>query len=97
MASEDITPASAGGTSLLSFPTSASVLFILRRKAAHTDVVLKAGDLEVPCHKVVLLAASPYYEALFKPEKKKATLDVVEVCDSQPEILESVVDFLYTG
>ncbi len=40
-------------------------MFHLREQGDYTDVVLKTDELEVACHKVVLSAASDYFQAMF--------------------------------
>ena len=37
----------------------------MRRSRLLTDVVLTAGDVEVPAHKNMLAACSPYFYAMF--------------------------------
>ena len=49
-----------------SHPTHAlESLHSMRRSRLLTDVVLTAGDVEVPAHKNMLAACSPYFYAMF--------------------------------
>ena len=40
-------------------------LVSLRQSNILTDITLKSGDIEIPCHKVVLCAASAYFNTMF--------------------------------
>ena len=68
----------------------------LRQNDEYTDVTLQSGDVKIPCHRNVLAAASDYFKAMFKCGLKESTSDTVQLT-MEPEILRSVVDYIYTG
>ena len=68
----------------------------LRQNDEYTDVTLQSGDVNIPCHRNVLAAASDYFKAMFKCGLKESTSDTVQLT-MEPEILRSVVDYIYTG
>ena len=68
----------------------------LHQNNEYTDVTLQSGDVKIPCHRNVLAAASDYFKAMFKCGLKESTSDTVQLT-MEPEVLRSVVDYLYTG
>ncbi|KAK2166360.1 hypothetical protein NP493_1328g00032 [Ridgeia piscesae] len=68
----------------------------LRQNEEYTDVTLQSGDVQIQCHRVVLAAASGYFKALFKCPLKESKSDTVQLT-MEPEVLTSVVDYVYTG
>ena len=68
----------------------------LRQNDEYTDVTLQSGDVKIPCHRNVLAAASDYFKAMFKCGLKETTSDTVQLT-MEPEVLRSVVDYIYTG
>ena len=60
-------------------------------------VVLKAGETEIPCHRSVLVAMSPYFKARFRYDLMESRKDTIEVKDVPGDALSSIVDFTYTG
>jgi len=68
----------------------------LRRAGLFTDVVLSAGGRDVPAHKSVLAACSPYFYAMFTSfEESRA--ERVELREVEPEALYALVDYVYTA
>ena len=61
-----------------------------------TDFEIKVQDVSIPCHSVVMAAASPYFRALFECSLVECTEKQVEV-DLHPGYLQQVVDYCYTG
>ena len=61
------------------------------------DVVLRAGDREIPTHRAILSACSSYFLAMFTHELLESEQEKVEIKDMDPDILSSLVDFTYTG
>lgn len=61
------------------------------------DVVLRAGDREIPTHRAILSASSSYFLAMFTHQLLESEQEVVEMKDMDPEILSALVDFSYTG
>ncbi|GBP37602.1 Kelch-like protein 21 [Eumeta japonica] len=55
--------------------------------------VLRSGE----AHRLVLAATSPYIEALFSSGLKETNEELVHLTSIPPEVLPTLVDFLYTG
>jgi len=55
------------------------------------------SSIRVPAHKVVLAAASPYFRKMFSYGFKEAQNGEVKFHDLSPDVLLSVVHFIYTG
>ncbi|XP_072323043.1 kelch-like protein 38 [Scyliorhinus torazame] len=69
----------------------------LRQEAILTDVILCAGDKEVPCHRNVLASSSPYFRAMFCDNFKESFLTRVHLLGVHEDILTQIVDYVYTG
>ncbi|XP_077991439.1 kelch-like protein 25 [Glandiceps talaboti] len=66
-----------------------------RKQNRFTDVLLCAGDVEIPTHRVVLAASSPYILSIFAIEDlddNRLFLDYIE-----PDILRLLVEYIYTS
>ena len=61
------------------------------------DVVLRAGEQEMPAHRAILAACSSYFLAMFTHELLESEQEVVEIKNMNAEVLSSLVDFAYTG
>ncbi|XP_022079622.1 kelch-like protein 5 [Acanthaster planci] len=68
----------------------------LQRKQL-TDVVLKAGDVRIPAHRLVLCAVSDYFAAMFTNDVVEATAGEVELRDLDPQALKACIQYIYTG
>ena len=68
----------------------------LRQNNEYTDVTLESGDVQIQCHRVVLAVASDYFKAMFRCDLKETTSDTVQLT-MDPEILTSIVNYIYTG
>ena len=62
-----------------------------------TDVTLKVKDEEFKAHKVVLVAASPVFEAMFKEGTKEHAESFVNIEDIDSDIFELFLRYLYSG
>ncbi|GBP51295.1 Actin-binding protein IPP [Eumeta japonica] len=67
-----------------------------RQNLKFCDVTLQSGQVEVKAHRIVLVAASPYFEAIFKDGLQEHK-ELVNCSDIPSDVLPSLVDFLYTG
>nr|CAB3259996.1 kelch-like protein 24 [Phallusia mammillata] len=67
----------------------------LRCSNEFTDVTLVVDDHEIPCHKVVLAACSPYFHGLLSSKMKEEREGKVTIQGHKPEILEMLVRHAY--
>ena len=74
-----------------------SKLLSLRNQGLYTDVVVKAGPREIACHKVVLSAASPFFNAMFNSGLEESTSGVVQLRNTGPDTLETIMNYMYTS
>ena len=63
----------------------------------HADIAVHVEDKDILCHKVVLVAASPYFEAMFKSGMKEAMSSKIELREMTAGTFELVLEFVYTG
>ena len=61
------------------------------------DVVLQVGHLQIPAHRIVLSAASDYFSAMFTNDVREATQDEIKMKDVDPDALNSLIQYIYTG
>ncbi len=69
----------------------------LRTNRKLCDVVLRAGDKEIPSHRAILAAVSSYFQAMFFHELMESNQEIIEIKDMNPTVLSSLVDFAYSG
>ena len=69
----------------------------LRRQETLCDVILVIGNTRIPAHKVVLAAASSYFEAMFTVDMLESRESVIELHDVDAFSVQSIVDFMYTS
>ena len=60
------------------------------------DVTLVAENLEIPAHKMVLAACSPYFYAMFTGFTERDSSRVV-LQGLDPEALQILVEYVYTS
>lgn len=63
----------------------------------HADVTIVVDGKVFPCHKVILCAMSPYFEAMFNHDMIESRGGIVTLYDIEPEIFERLLKFMYTG
>ncbi|GBP51332.1 Kelch-like protein 17 [Eumeta japonica] len=80
---------------VLSCKTTAAKFEEFRRNLKFCDVTLQSGQVFVKAHRVVLVAASPYFEAIIN-EGLQENKELVNCSDIPSDVLLSLVDFLYT-
>ena len=75
-----------------------SKLMELSETEAFSDVTLVIDGLSIASHKVILSAACPYFDAMFKSGMEEARSKRVELkfCDA-PTIMRLLLDFIYSG
>ncbi|XP_047458218.1 kelch repeat and BTB domain-containing protein 12-like [Mugil cephalus] len=67
----------------------------MRASEELTDVVLLAEGISFHCHKVVLSAFSPYFQAMFTCGLKETRGAEVSLRDTPAQILELLLDYMY--
>ena len=68
-------------------------LHSLKKSHILCDVIIQATDREYPVHRNVLAACSPYFETALKTESDRKII----VDTKYPEMLDMVIDYMYTG
>ena len=71
-------------------------LSTLRNDDDLTDFSLKSGNKVVKCHSVVLAAGSPVLKAMLRTQMKEASQREMKLDIFSPQILDIVVEYLYT-
>ncbi|KAM9577051.1 kelch-like protein 4 isoform 2-T2 [Trichechus inunguis] len=61
------------------------------------DVLLIAGHLRIPAHRLVLSAVSDYFAAMFTNDVLEAKQEEIKMEGVDPEALNSLVQYAYTG
>jgi len=61
------------------------------------DVIIKCGDQEFYCHKFMLAARSPVFEAMFFSDMVENKSGTVNVEDVDPDVMIEVLQYIYTG
>ena len=69
----------------------------LWRSRSQADVVVNVQDKNIPCHKAVLMAASPYFEAMFNAGMQEAISGEINFKDMDANTFELVLEFIYLG
>ncbi|ELU08476.1 hypothetical protein CAPTEDRAFT_58016, partial [Capitella teleta] len=70
----------------------------LQENEVMTDVTLILPDQSaIQCHKVVLMAASPFFEAMFQSGLEESAEKDINLDFADSDIIRSLVKFFYTG
>ncbi|KAJ8267273.1 hypothetical protein COCON_G00124450 [Conger conger] len=69
----------------------------LRKQSTLCDVSLVVQGRHIPAHRVVLSAASHYFYLMFTTNMLESTSHEVELKHAEPEIIELLVEFVYTA
>jgi actin-binding protein IPP len=72
-------------------------LNFLRQNTRFCDVEIVAGGRIMKAHRAVLSASSLYFQAMFTTGLVEEQMDRIELHDIPPQILSSLIDFIYTG
>lgn len=62
-----------------------------------SDCVVKCGNKEWKCHKVILCLRSRWFNKALTGKFTEAMTGVVEVTEMDPDVLQEVLAFLYDG
>ncbi|XP_068145802.1 uncharacterized protein [Drosophila tropicalis] len=64
----------------------------------YTDCVFHVTDEEIKCHKLILCASSPVFEAMFYgPLQDHGQDNQIEIDDISAEIFKVLIEYIYTG
>ncbi|KAF0754874.1 kelch-like protein 21 [Aphis craccivora] len=70
---------------------------IIHKEGKKYDVILKTSDgNEIYAHKSILTSASEYFEKMFGGGFQESTQDVIEIKDISIDVLNCLIDFIYT-
>ena len=61
------------------------------------DTTIKCGEREFKVHKAVLAAQSPVFKSMFEADMRETQLGLIEIPDTEPEVISDMLSFLYTG
>merc|ERR1712150_85773 len=62
-----------------------------------TDMTIKCGAQEFPCHSLILSARSPVFKAMFQANMKESETREVIIEDIEPAVFAEMLHFIYTG
>ncbi|ELU10302.1 hypothetical protein CAPTEDRAFT_89177 [Capitella teleta] len=70
----------------------------IRDNGLMTDVTLKLpDDSTILCHKLILIAAIPYFEAMFQSGLKESQEQEVELKFSDADTIRMLVEYIYSN
>ncbi|XP_033732436.1 kelch-like protein 24 [Pecten maximus] len=67
------------------------------KSGRHTDVEITVEGKTFNCHKTVLAAVSPYFDAMFSSGMRESLDGVVTLHNIDKAIFEHIIDFIYSG
>ena len=62
-----------------------------------TDVVLIAGTMHIPAHRLVLSSVSDYFAAMFTHDVQEANKEEIELKGLDAAALKACIQYIYTG
>ena len=62
-----------------------------------TDMTIKCGAQDFPCHSLILSARSPVFKAMFQANMKERESREVIIEDIEPAVFAEMLHFIYTG
>lgn len=69
----------------------------LFRSQEFSDVTICANGKEFKAHKAILAARSPMFRGMFSHDMKESKYNRVEVSDVDPDVLQEMLRYIYTG
>ncbi|XDA75529.1 hypothetical protein R6Z07F_005693 [Ovis aries] len=69
----------------------------MRKQKTLCDVILMVQERKIPAHRVVLAAASHFFNLMFTTNMLESKSFEVELKDAEPDIIEQLVEFAYTA
>ncbi|XP_006811508.1 kelch-like protein 24 [Saccoglossus kowalevskii] len=73
------------------------ILFESRCETWSRDVILRNCGINMPCHRIVLAACSPYFRAMFSHKMRESTELVVPIHDVDSNSMQLIINYMYTG
>ena len=74
-----------------------STLYQLRQDSLFCDIKLQVGDDTFTAHRIVLMAGSAYFHAMFASDMAEHSKEIVTIGGVTPKIFQALLDFIYTG
>lgn len=62
-----------------------------------SDTTIMAGTYTVRCHKAILAAISPYFEAMFTSGMRESVTGVVKIEGIDSAVFKDILSFIYSG
>ncbi|KAK0081500.1 hypothetical protein PV326_007639 [Microctonus aethiopoides] len=62
-----------------------------------SDMTIVIGEKEISVHQIILAAYSPVFSAMFKADMMESANKRIVMTDTEVEIMEKVIEFMYTG
>ncbi|CAF4374473.1 unnamed protein product [Rotaria magnacalcarata] len=72
-------------------------LNLLRKQKELCDVILMIGQSQIPAHRAVLSACSPYFKAMFTGELAESRKTEIIIHDIDEFAMELLIEFCYTS
>ncbi|KAK3753419.1 hypothetical protein RRG08_056312 [Elysia crispata] len=69
----------------------------LYTSGAHSDTTIMVGDRTFHCHRVILCAISPYFDAMFSSGMKESVSGVVKIEGTDAAVFEAILNYIYKG
>lgn len=64
---------------------------------AHSDTTIIVKERTFQCHRVILCAISPYFDAMFSSGMRESVSGVVKIEGTESSIFEAILDYIYKG
>ena len=69
----------------------------LRQEGFFCDIKLQVEDATFSAHRIVLMAGSAYFHAMFASDMAEHRKEIVTIGGVTPKIFQALLDFIYTG
>ena len=69
----------------------------LYESGAHSDTTIMVGAKTFHCHRVILCAISPYFDAMFSSGMKESVSGVVKIEGTESNVFEAILEYIYKG
>ena len=69
----------------------------LRQSESFTDFTVKVGKTSIPCHKVVLSAACPYFHAMLRSGLEETRKQEVDLHYLDEVVVKQLIEYFYIG